>query len=139
MKNLWIGWSNPLEPTLQPIALWSRIQPPIRTRRRGRTKNPRCEPSAFETTLSNLTEKERSNTQESTLDVFPNTSTPSSQPTLSSQPTPSFQPNPKKFPKKRQRKHPLHSDHAEEPPNIASHTSTSFSQPHPTPLPKKRQ
>lgn len=31
-------WLNPLEPTLQPVAPWNRVQPPVRTRRRGRPK-----------------------------------------------------------------------------------------------------
>ena len=40
-------WLNPLEDE-QPVEPWARIQPPVRTRRRGRPRNPRREPSAFE-------------------------------------------------------------------------------------------
>ena len=103
-------WLNLLEPTLQPVAPWSRVQPPVLTRRRGRPKYPRRELSAFEIALSNLADKEKSNTntnlgantEEPLFDVAPNTSTSSSQPT----PNPLF--------KKRQRNHPLYSDHTEE-------------------------
>lgn len=40
-------WLNPLEDE-QPVEPWARIQPPVWTRRRGRPRNPRREPSAFE-------------------------------------------------------------------------------------------
>lgn len=40
-------WLNPLEDE-QPVEPWARIQPPVRTRRRGRPRNPQREPSAFE-------------------------------------------------------------------------------------------
>lgn len=40
-------WLNPLEDE-QVVEPWARIQPPVRTRRRGRPRNPRREPSAFE-------------------------------------------------------------------------------------------
>ena len=40
-------WLNPLE-NEQPVEPLVRIQPPVRTRRRGRPRNPRREPSAFE-------------------------------------------------------------------------------------------
>lgn len=39
-------WLNPLGDN-QPVEPWARIQPPVRTRRRGRPRNPRREPSAF--------------------------------------------------------------------------------------------
>ena len=42
-----IWWLNPLEDE-QPVEPWARIQPPVRIRRRGRPRNPRREPSAFE-------------------------------------------------------------------------------------------
>ena len=40
-------WLNPLGDE-QPIEPWARIQPPVRSRRRDRPRNPRREPSAFE-------------------------------------------------------------------------------------------
>ncbi len=40
-------WLNPLEDE-QPVEPWARIQPPVQTRHRGRPRNPRREPSAFE-------------------------------------------------------------------------------------------
>lgn len=117
-------WLNSLEPSLQPVTPWSRNQPPSR----GRPKNPHYKSSQFKSALSNLAEKEKSNTQELILDMLPNISMPSSQPNL------------KTIPKKRQCKNLLRSDHAEKLlPNIASHTSASSSQPYPTLLLKKWQ
>lgn len=40
-------WLNPFGDK-QPVEPWARIQPPVRTRRRGRSQNPRREPAAFE-------------------------------------------------------------------------------------------
>ena len=40
-------WLNPLKDE-QPVEPWAQIQPPVRTRRRGRLRNPRGELSAFE-------------------------------------------------------------------------------------------
>lgn len=40
-------WLNALE-NEQPVEPWARIQPPVRTRRRGRPRNPRREPFAYE-------------------------------------------------------------------------------------------
>lgn len=40
-------WLDPLGDK-QPVEPWARVQPPVRTRRRGQHQNPRREPSAFE-------------------------------------------------------------------------------------------